>query len=111
MRRLFLVFSTMLFAVACVDDPEQPTSDDLDLHRARAAKGKVNFTLTLLHNNDGESELLNLGGENTDFGSVDRFVTRVNELRFDALRPHVRRFDGDDWNTKIGSAAPVAVAN
>jgi len=43
------------------------------------------FRLTLLHNNDGESQLLNLGGSLTGFGGVARFKTLVDTLRAEAL--------------------------
>lgn len=44
------------------------------------------FTLTVLHNNDGESQLLNAGGEIEDFGGVARFATLVDNLRDEALQ-------------------------
>lgn len=43
------------------------------------------FTLTILHNNDGESKLVNAPG-NPDFGGVARFATLVDQLRSDATR-------------------------
>ncbi len=44
------------------------------------------FTLTILHNNDGESQLLNAGGDNEAFGGVARFATLVNQLRDEAVQ-------------------------
>lgn len=44
------------------------------------------FTLTILHNNDGESQLINAGGDNEDFGGVARFATLVNNLRDEAVQ-------------------------
>jgi 2',3'-cyclic-nucleotide 2'-phosphodiesterase (5'-nucleotidase family) len=41
------------------------------------------FTLTVLHNNDGESKLVNAPG-NPDFGGVARFETLVDQLRLAA---------------------------
>lgn len=41
------------------------------------------FTLTILHNNDGESKLVNAPG-NPDFGGVARFETLVEQLRREA---------------------------
>ncbi|MPZ25212.1 MAG: bifunctional metallophosphatase/5'-nucleotidase [Micromonosporaceae bacterium] len=41
------------------------------------------FTLTVLHNNDGESRLVNAPG-NPDFGGVARFATLVDALRREA---------------------------
>jgi 5'-nucleotidase len=43
------------------------------------------FTLTILHNNDGESKLMNAGGEITDFGGVARFAALVDKLRAEAV--------------------------
>jgi len=42
---------------------------------------RTEFSLALLHNNDGESQLVNLGGDNTDFGGVARFATLLNQTR------------------------------
>ena len=42
------------------------------------------FCLTLLHNNDGESQLLNAGSGIEDFGGADRFATVVRQQRNDA---------------------------
>jgi 2',3'-cyclic-nucleotide 2'-phosphodiesterase (5'-nucleotidase family) len=67
-----------------------------------AAKGrsKVRFILTILHNNDAESQLINLGpGVLEDFGGVARFKTLVNRLKWRALRGP--RFPGE-WGAKRG---------
>lgn len=45
---------------------------------------EAGFTLTVLHNNDGESQLINAGGEAADFGGVARFATLVDNLRSEA---------------------------
>ncbi len=42
------------------------------------------FTLTVLHNNDGESQLVNAGGGIEDFGGIARFATQVQLQRADA---------------------------
>ncbi len=42
------------------------------------------FTLTLLHNNDGESRLINAGPGREDFGGVARFATVIQSLRAEA---------------------------
>ncbi|MBN1276440.1 MAG: 5'-nucleotidase C-terminal domain-containing protein [Deltaproteobacteria bacterium] len=42
------------------------------------------FTLTVLHNNDGESHLLNAGKGLEDFGGVARFATMVKKLKAEA---------------------------
>lgn len=46
-----------------------------------AAPTKPFFTLTVLHNNDGESSLVNAGSGIEDFGGVARFATVVDNLR------------------------------
>ncbi|MGH8823433.1 MAG: bifunctional metallophosphatase/5'-nucleotidase [Jiangellaceae bacterium] len=43
------------------------------------------FTLTILHNNDGESRLTGAPG-NPDFGGVARFATLVDDLRAEATQ-------------------------
>lgn len=45
----------------------------------------VDFWLTLLHNNDGESQLINAGGALTNFGGVARFTTLAHKLKREAL--------------------------
>jgi 2',3'-cyclic-nucleotide 2'-phosphodiesterase (5'-nucleotidase family) len=47
---------------------------------ASAAPTKPFFTLTILHNNDGESKLINAPGQ-PDFGGAARFATVVDNLR------------------------------
>ena len=49
-----------------------------------AAPATQKFELTLLHNNDGESQLVNAPGQ-PDFGGIARFKTLVDQLRDDAL--------------------------
>ncbi|MFW6092184.1 MAG: bifunctional metallophosphatase/5'-nucleotidase, partial [Actinomycetota bacterium] len=44
---------------------------------------RPHYTLTILHNNDGESQLIN-APEQPDFGGVARFATLVDDLRKDA---------------------------
>jgi 2',3'-cyclic-nucleotide 2'-phosphodiesterase (5'-nucleotidase family) len=46
---------------------------------------KPAFTLTILHNNDGESRLTGAPG-NPDFGGVARFATLVDDLRTEATQ-------------------------
>lgn len=43
------------------------------------------FTLTILHNNDGESQLANAGADLEDFGGVARFAALVDQLRAQAV--------------------------
>lgn len=46
---------------------------------------RVRYWLTVLHNNDGESRLIDAGGDLTDFGGVARFATKVGKLRREAV--------------------------
>jgi 5'-nucleotidase len=51
----------------------------------RKEKGKTKpFRLTILHNNDAESQLIDAGSGLEDFGGAARFKTKVNRLRFEA---------------------------
>jgi 5'-nucleotidase len=50
------------------------------------SRGNVINPLTVLHNNDGESHLIDAGGNNKDFGGVARFATLVKNLRAEAMR-------------------------
>ena len=43
------------------------------------------FWLNLLHNNDGEAQLINAGRGKEDFGGIARFKTVVDDLRWDAI--------------------------
>ncbi len=53
---------------------------------ADTGKEGSNFKLTVLHNNDGESQLISAGtGVLADFGGVARFATVVNNLRTAAI--------------------------
>ena len=59
--------------------------------------GQVNaFSLTILHNNDGESQLLNAGSDIEDFGGVDRFTTLINDLRTNATTDGVLTLSSGD---------------
>src|SRR5918996_203403 len=51
---------------------------------AAGTKPAEKFWLTILHNNDGESQLLNAGAGLEDFGGVARFKTLVDNLKSDA---------------------------
>jgi 5'-nucleotidase len=63
-----------------------------DLADAKRKRPKVKYWLTVLHNNDGESQLINAGEGLEDFGGVARFATLVNNLRAQNTRSHgVRR--------------------
>ena len=47
---------------------------------------RVHFWLTLLHNNDGESQLIHAGSGLEDFGGVARFATLVHQLKQKAIQ-------------------------
>lgn len=50
----------------------------------KVKKEKAAFTLTILHNNDGESSLLPTEVEGVDYGGVARFQSKVDQLRDEA---------------------------
>ena len=45
----------------------------------------VHFYLTILHNNDGESQVINTGPGLEDFGGAARFKTVVDNLKWGAI--------------------------
>ncbi len=53
---------------------------------ARGRGSGRGFSLTILHNNDGESQLINAGSGIEDFGGVARFATVVRNARAEANR-------------------------
>lgn len=46
-----------------------------------AVSAHAQYTLTLFHNNDGESSLLNAGSGLSQYGGIDRFVSLLNQER------------------------------
>ena len=48
--------------------------------------GRVSFWLTVLHNDDAESQLIHAGPGRENFGGVARFATLAKRLKKDALR-------------------------
>ena len=48
-------------------------------------KPGVDFWLTILHNNDGESQVIDAGTDREDFGGAARFKTVVDQLKWDAI--------------------------
>ncbi|HEX5633576.1 MAG TPA: bifunctional metallophosphatase/5'-nucleotidase [Gemmatimonadales bacterium] len=81
MRRLSLF--VLALAAACGQEPTAPVAGGAaSLADGRAARGEVDFCLTLLHNNDGESDLINAGdGALASYGGAARFATLVDRLR------------------------------
>jgi len=51
---------------------------------AEGDSGKPQFWLTVLHNNDGESQLIDAGTGLEDFGGAARFATLVQNLKYEA---------------------------
>lgn len=52
--------------------------------KGKKIKKVPELELTVLHNNDGESQLIDAGDDLEDYGGVARFKTRVDELRDEA---------------------------
>lgn len=86
MRRGALVLLLLLVA-GCSEDVIQNPQLSANLSQSHS---EVHFWLTLLHNNDGESDLINLGSGLEDFGGVARFASVVRKLRWQATREHHR---------------------
>jgi 5'-nucleotidase len=86
MKRLSVLAFLFLF-VACGDDAVGPTEDSGGI--VRLSQGgqddHVDFWLTVLHNNDAESQLVNYPGLE-DFGGIARFATLADELKEEAKR-------------------------
>ena len=74
-RKLFNVL--LMFAMALSLSTAVPTP-------ATASQPKVDFYLTVLHNNDGESQVVNAGSGLEDFGGAARFKTLVDDLKWSA---------------------------
>ncbi|MGH7559356.1 MAG: bifunctional metallophosphatase/5'-nucleotidase [Gemmatimonadota bacterium] len=70
-----LAFLILPWLVACGEDDTGPLEPD------PPDPAVVDFWLTLLHNNDGESQLIDAGTGREDFGGLARFATLVDELR------------------------------
>ncbi len=101
----FLHFNAAFPAVLQTDASTHLSVSDHDPFEARFQVNKVEqhaFTLTVLHNNDGESQLINAGTGLTDFGGVARFKTVVDNLKAEAavgkgLRGVVMLSSGDNY--------------
>lgn len=76
-----LVFASLALVLAACDDRSEPLAPEATEQRSgnpdAPGLSKPAFQLTLLHNNDGESELLPEG----DFGGIARFTTLVGDLK------------------------------
>jgi 5'-nucleotidase len=59
---------------------------------AKPANADVDFYLTVLHNNDGESQVVDAGSGLEDFGGAARFKAVVDDLKWEATHgPWTRR--------------------
>jgi 5'-nucleotidase len=79
----FLHFNTP-FPASLGNDPGTPlvASDHDALETRFDVQGpKVDYTLTVFHNNDGESNLVNAGSGLEDYGGVARFATVVADAK------------------------------
>jgi 2',3'-cyclic-nucleotide 2'-phosphodiesterase (5'-nucleotidase family) len=82
-RHRFLGLALGLALAACNDEVTTPSTERSDA-TADAGSKKITYWLTLLHNNDGESELLEASQGDADFGGVARFVALTRNLRQNA---------------------------
>lgn len=74
----YAVFTAVLVAMVMVGS----------VSPAAAGEPKVHFWLTLMHNNDGESNLISLGSDPVleDFGGAAGFTAVVDGVRWEAIR-------------------------
>lgn len=56
----------------------------------------ADLTVTILHNNDGESQLLNAGSGLEEYGGAARFVTLVNQIKGQSINP-IMLSSGDNF--------------
>ncbi|MCC6713290.1 MAG: 5'-nucleotidase C-terminal domain-containing protein [Candidatus Dadabacteria bacterium] len=102
---LLLTVIAAFVSAACDDDNNR--RDD----------GGGEFTLTIFHNNDGESKLVNAGDGIEDFGGVARFAARLEGLRAEAeagegKNVHITLNSGDnflagsEFNASLQKGAP-----
>ncbi|HEX6331455.1 MAG TPA: 5'-nucleotidase C-terminal domain-containing protein [Actinomycetota bacterium] len=82
--------ATMLAALAVVVAPSESSAQPQSSRSTAPAKPnarakKVVFWLTIGHNNDGESQLIDAGSGQEDFGGVARFATLVKNVEEEAL--------------------------
>lgn len=83
-RRTTWAIAAVLLATGAV--ALAPVAEGTSRPEPRAPR--VAFWLTVAHNNDGESQLIDAGTGFEDFGGVARFATVVKNLRAEALARH-----------------------
>jgi 5'-nucleotidase len=88
-----LVVLAMLLSAVVAGTASAKKSDDSD----------VRFWLTVLHNNDGESQVVNAGSGLEDFGGAARFMTVVDDLKWDA--------EHGPWTQRGAKRASVMVSS
>lgn len=76
-RRILSVIVTAVLVAGLMLTAAGPEADA----KKKRKKPEVAYWLTVLHNNDGESRLIDAGGDLTDFGGIARFATKVDMLR------------------------------
>jgi len=79
----YLLLSTLVLSMVLVAGPTPVTAKQAD---------EVDFYLTILHNNDGESQVVNAGSGLEDFGGAARFKAVVDQSKWDATHgPWIKR--------------------
>ncbi|MDE2817414.1 MAG: bifunctional metallophosphatase/5'-nucleotidase, partial [Chloroflexota bacterium] len=83
---LALLLTFALSACAIAESPTTPSAPAVATTAppAKPTPAPQAFRLTILHNNDGESQLIDAGRNREDFGGVARFATLVAKLRQEA---------------------------
>lgn len=71
----YLLLSTLVLSLVLAAGPTPATAKQA---------GEVDFYLTILHNNDGESQVIDAGAGLEDFGGAARFMTVVDDLKWGA---------------------------
>ena len=90
---LLFALAIMLALTACATAEPATTPSPSPIPTAEAAPAATPwstptpaaFRLTILHNNDGESQLINAGRGLEDFGGAARFAAQVAKLRQEAI--------------------------
>lgn len=80
-RSLIAVVAALVVALTTIVATSGASAD------GHESGGEPKFTLTILHNNDGESALLPIERDGASYGGVARFQAKVDALRKSALRP------------------------
>ena len=90
---LLFALATMLALTACATVEPATTLSPSPVPTAKTAPAATPapdptpqaFRLTILHNNDGESQLISAGRDREDFGGAARFAALVAKLRQEAI--------------------------